>query len=458
MTNILFSSLTFAESIDSNQGVAVVVNGERVYTDTPAEIRNDRTLVPVRGIFEKMGADVQWDESTQKVSVSYKTKTIKLQIGNTTAVINNVAAKMDVAPVISNNRTLIPLRFISENIGMLVRWAPETRMAFITDPAYEGVLPEKTVLGFTTNDYKGDNFSYNSLAENYGSIDSIATFSYGFDENGNIQMTGESQAATVDLANKKGIKPLVLIHNYVGGQFNRDVSHQVLSDKAKRTKLINSILDVTTREGYEGVNIDIENVYWYDRQNYTDFIKELKQQMAARGYLTTLSIPAKDGDYATNSWNGAFDYVQLGQYADQILLMTYDEHYFGGEAGPIASLPWVERVMQYASQTIPSQKVLLGIGGYGYDWSSQGSRALPFSGIEELLASKNIIPSWDAASKSPYFTYYQDGIRHEVWYENAQSISIKTDLVIKYGLGGIGLWKLGYDNSELWDVINEKIG
>lgn len=455
----ILSTFTFAGTLASDQGIAVVVNGERIATDSPAIIKNDRTLVPLRGIFEKLGAEVQWDGKTQYVTITYKTKVIRLQVGSFTAFVGNGTASMDVAPVINKDRVLIPLRFISENIGMNVRWAASTRTAYITDPENPGSLSGKTVLGFTTNDYQGDNASYNSLINYHGNIDSIATFSYQVDGNGNLVAMGLSQKDTVSFAKDKGISSLVLVHNLVNGQFSREISHQLLSDAAKRKKLIGNILDVVRSQGYEGVNVDIENVYWYDRQNYTGFVKELKEKMSANGYLTTLSIPAKDRDYyENNNWNGAFDYAQLGKYADQILLMTYDEHYIGGQPGPVASLPWVERVLEYASGTIPTEKILLGIAGYGYDWSSKGNKALTFKNIQKLIDEKGLAPAWDSKSSTPNFTYYQNGVKHEVWYENEESIALKLDLVGKYHLGGIGIWRLGYDNSAFWSVINEKIG
>lgn len=457
LSGTTFASAAFADSY-SISGIAVVVNGERLYTDTDPVIRNNRTLVPVRGIFEKMGASVSWIPGQRKAEVNYKGKVISLKIDNSVVSIDGSDIRMDVAPIIYNNRTMIPLRFISESIGMNVRWAPETKIAFVSDPSYSGKLPDKTILGFTTNDYKGDTGSYNSLVNHHDTVNSIATFSYQLNDEGNLSLTGESQLAAVSYANSNNIKPLVLVHNYVNGQFNRDIAHAVLSNEGKRGNLINGILDVINRQGYAGVNIDIENVYWYDRQLYTDFVKEVKNALSSQGYITTLSIPAKTADYfANNNWGGAFDYSELGKYADQVLIMTYDEHYFEGAAGPVASLSWVDSVMQYATQTIPANKILLGIAGYGYDWSGTGTRALTFSGIEKLISGQGIQPSWDESSQTPYFIYYQDGIRHEVWYENAKSISIKLDLISKYRLGGIGIWRLGYDNNNFWNAIKDKL-
>ncbi|MCX7709498.1 MAG: glycosyl hydrolase family 18 protein [Clostridia bacterium] len=443
----------------SNRGVAINVNGKRLHPDVPPFIKNGRTLVPLRGIFEELGSTVEWVPEGQRVIVKYKDKNINLQIGNKTASINGNTATIDVAPLIDNSRTMIPLRFIAEKMGMNVQWVPEAGLATITDPGYFDNLPRNTVLGFTTNDYLGDNAPHGSLLKYGSNVNAIATFSYQLETSGDLKLTGQSQARSVDHANSNNIKPLVLIHNFRNGNFDRSLSHTVLSDAAKRQKLINNILVIMSKEEYAGVNIDIENVDWTDRQNYTALIRDLKKKLEPYGFLTTVSIPAKTSDtYRNNSWSGGFDYIEIGKYADKILLMTYDEHYFGGTPGPIASLPWVENVLKYATSVIDSKKLLLGIPAYGYDWSGKGNKAVTFKSADSLLADYNVQSSWDDSAKSPYFSYVKDGTTHQVWYENSQSLSYKLPLVAKYQLGGIGIWKLGYDNDAFWETIKAGLG
>lgn len=449
-------TLSYSYAAAQEPQVGVNVNGDRIITDAPAFIKDERTLVPLRGIFEKLGAEIEWIDDEKRVNVNYKDINVSLQIDNKEASVNGVTSTLDVAPIISNDRTMIPLRFISENIGMKVGWIPEACVATITDPSYFESIPSKTVLGFTTNDYKGDQGSLNSLLQNIGSINSIATFSYRVDDSGNLLPSGLSQSEAIKAASANGIKPLVLIHNYIDGRFDKDLSHSVLTNAQVRSALVNSIIATMGKEQYSGVNIDIENIYWYDRPYYTSFIKELKEALAPLGFLTTVSIPAKTYDsYRNDNWGGAFDYEAIGKHADQALIMTYDEHYAGGAAGPIASYPWVEKVVKYASSKIPSQKILLGIPGYGYDWSNSGSKVFTYKNADKYMESNNAQPSWDEDKKSPYFSYYKNGVSHIAWYESSRSISSKLELVQTYNLGGIGIWRLGYDDSSFWNTIKE---
>ncbi|MCX7921052.1 MAG: glycosyl hydrolase family 18 protein [Clostridia bacterium] len=453
---VLFIDIPKGYAVGSR--VDINVNGQRIYTDVEPFVINGRTMVPLSGIFQKLGAQIEWIGNERKVTVKYNNTAIALWIGSRKAYVNGITKQIDVAPVIVNGRTMIPLTFISENIGMTVRWIPEARLATVTDPAYFNNLEPNMVLGFATNDYQGDNGSYNSMTKYHNNLDSIATFSYRIDTSGALNMTGVSQQRAVSLANQKNISTLVAIHNFKDRRFDGSLAHSVLSNAAKRKALIDNIILVMSKESYSGVNVDIENVYWNDRAYYSAFIKELKERLTPYGFLTTVSIPAKTYDaYQNNTWSGAYDYKEIGKYADRILIMTYDEHYFGGSPGPISSLPWVKNVMAYATKTMPANKILLGIAAYGYDWSSSNAAVIAFKNADSTIANLGVQSLWNDTFKSPYFKYTKNGISHEVWYENASSISYKLDLVNTYKLGGIGIWKLGYENDTFWSSINKKI-
>ena len=99
-------------------------------------LKNDRTMVPVRGIFEAAGAKVNWDAETQTVMIAKsegeEITFIFLQVGSDTAFVNSEATTLDVPAEISNDRTMVPLRFIMEELGAVVTWDPDTKTVSIT--------------------------------------------------------------------------------------------------------------------------------------------------------------------------------------------------------------------------------------------------------------------------------------------------------------------------------------
>ncbi|MGF7186530.1 hypothetical protein GGQ84_002647 [Desulfitispora alkaliphila] len=111
--------------------VNLVINEETVDFDVPAQMLNGRTMVPLRGIFELYGAEVDWDSSTNTIKAVKENTTIILQVNNKEGLVNNKKIELDVPAQIVDGRTLVPLRFISESMGLNVKWDGETGTAFI---------------------------------------------------------------------------------------------------------------------------------------------------------------------------------------------------------------------------------------------------------------------------------------------------------------------------------------
>lgn len=320
----------------------------------------------------------------------------------------------------------------------------------ITTSAPSTIL-KKLVLGYTTYYYSGDSSSYNSMVSNTSTIDEIATDTYTADGTGNI--SGLIPTNQITYANNNGIKAFAMITN----NFDGAIAKSLLESSQNRTNLINNIVNGLKLNGYKGVNIDLEGVYYYDRSYLTTFMNELYTALHPQGFYVTMAAPAKTSDSPSASWSGAYDYAALPNYSYQIVLMTYDEHYPGGTPGPIASIGWVENVIKYAVTVIPRSKVLLGTAAYGYDWSGSTTKAYGLSGIYNLALTTASTINWDSVSQAPYFNYIDStGISHSVWFENAQSLNYKLDLVNSYNLSGIAIWRLGLENADYWTSIKTK--
>lgn len=320
-----------------------------------------------------------------------------------------------------------------------------------TTTTQTAIAPGKIILGFTTYYYSGDSSSLNSMKANTSTIDEIATQTYQTDSTGNI--TGLVPTNQLTYANSYGIKSLAMIQN----NFDGNIAKSVLENTINRQALENNILKAITANGYKGINVDLEGVYYYDRNYYTTFVQELYNLLKPKGFMVTISVPAKSSDSPTRTWDGAYDYAALANYADQVDIMTYDEHYPGGTPGPVASIGWVESVVKYAVTVIPSQKILLGTAAYGYDWYGTTTKSYGIAGMYSLAAANNSTVLWDSVSKTPYFNYVDaSGISHSCWFENSQSVSYKLDLVNNYNLAGIGIWRLGLENSDYWTTIKSK--
>jgi Predicted glycosyl hydrolase len=382
---------------------------------------------------------------------------VLIAILTTVAISSNAAPKKKIQPTPTPTATIKPT-----NTPVVTQtptppptptYAPTPTLTATPTPTPTSTTSAKKVLGFTTYYYTGDKSSYNSIVSNVNTLDEIITATHITDGLGNI--TGTVPVDQLTYANSNNINTILMI----GNNFDGSIAKTLLENPNNRKVFIQNLMVILKANGYKGVNIDLEGVYYYDRSYYTQFLSEIQASLNPAGYLLSVSVPAKTYDSLTNSWNGAFDYAAISKYADQIVIMAYDEHYPGGTPGAIASIGWVTNVVKYAVTVIPKEKVYLGAAAYGYDWYSTTTKAYSINGCLSLAASNNAAIQWDDTSKSPWFSYTDStGASHNVWFENSQSISYKLDLVNTYGLAGMSIWRLGLENTEYWNSIKTKLG
>lgn len=125
---LIMSMMTISYADD---GIKVLVDGSYLQFDSQPIIENGTTLVPLRQIFEAIGADVSWDKSTQTVTATRDNEIVKLTVGDTTAYKNGESINISIAPKIINNRTYVPLRFVAESFGANVDWDKYTKVVTI---------------------------------------------------------------------------------------------------------------------------------------------------------------------------------------------------------------------------------------------------------------------------------------------------------------------------------------
>ena len=137
---LLIPMISFAAS----DTITLYINDKKINTDVPPEIRNGRTLVPVRVIFEQFDAKVYWNDTLKQVTVASESKTVILTVNSNTAVVNSRRHVLDTAPVIKDGRTLVPVRFISETLGYDVKWEEKTRSVKINEKKTESNTKNET--------------------------------------------------------------------------------------------------------------------------------------------------------------------------------------------------------------------------------------------------------------------------------------------------------------------------
>jgi len=297
-----------------------------------------------------------------------------------------------------------------------------------------------------------DSTSLDSLRTNIGHLDVVAPHWLTIDGAGTVETIGNIGAAATFLRGTNAVilPSVALTSKYAG--------HQIVTDPDVSSEALNQLVDAV--ETWDGLALDFEGMDAGDRPYLTAFINTLGSALHARGKYYAMALPAKTSD-AKTGWSGSYDYAAIAQSADLYLVMAYGFK-TGSSAipGSSAPLPWMDSAMAYAVREIPGDRVVLGVPFYGYDWNvSTGppARALRYRDTRELLERTGATTSIDPESSSAMFEYTEGGQSHEVWYEDERSLAPKLNLVRKYGLRGVGAWRLGQEDPRSWVVWEQML-
>lgn len=293
----------------------------------------------------------------------------------------------------------------------------------------------------------------------YGGI-----FQYPVNPDGTIVISPNTERAVNILKNFQ-IRPMPVISNWSANiGFDSDLARTILGNNTIRQDLIANTLNLLQQYGMAGINVDFENMYPEDRALFTNFIRELAAALNPQGYLVTLAVAPKYADLPTASWVGTFDYAALGAAANFIFLMTYEWGWVGGPPMAIAPINQVRRVIQYAVSQIPPEKLIQGVPLYAYNWTlpdtpQNQATTLTIPAVYDLAYNYGAAINYDSVAQSPWFRYTDTaGVQHEVWFEDARSVTAKYQLAREFNLRGVGYW--GYVNEpygfpQNWPVLTE---
>lgn len=275
------------------------------------------------------------------------------------------------------------------------------------------------------------------------------TWFYLTDTSGNIASI--ASADYVSQAHEKGLQVWGLIDN-----FTQEVSTtETLSSTAARQNIISQLIQAAQDVGMDGINVDFESLSEDVGIHFLEFLRELSIECHKNNLVLSVDNPVPE-DFTSH-----YDRAEQGRVVDYVIIMGYDEHYVGSEAGSVASLPWVEQGIQDTLDEVPAERVINAIPFYTRLWRITGgnvtSEAIGMDQAQQTIADNNVETYWDKTTSQNYGKYDIDNSTYQIWLEDAQSVAEKVKLVSKYDLAGVSAWKLGFENNGIWQVISDNL-
>ncbi len=277
-------------------------------------------------------------------------------------------------------------------------------------------------------------------------VSRLVPFTYGFDRQS--QLVELDDGALLRLADEFGVGTLMHLSTLSeNGSFSTENAQWLLSSPERQETLARNAVEKMLEKGYQGIDLDFEFLGAELADAYADFAGILRSMVNdAGGILITALAPKTSAEQRGLLYEG-HDYRRLGENSDAVLLMTYEWGYTYGPPMAVAPLASVRRVVEYAVSEIPPEKILLGFPNYAYDWAlpyEAGQSRARLIGNEEavrLAVRTGSEIEYDGTAQTPWFSYTtEDGMPHEVWFEDPRSSLAKFELMEEYGLRGLGYW------------------
>ncbi|WP_088186620.1 glycosyl hydrolase family 18 protein [Desulfosporosinus sp. FKA] len=287
----------------------------------------------------------------------------------------------------------------------------------------------------------------------------LAIFSHAVNLDGSLSPLDDQ--GPIAAAKRNRVAPLLVLTNYVGGQFSRDLATAIFNDVNLQDYILDQALYLMEEKGYQGLDFDFEYLGGDNRLGYLHFLQRAAAKVKPHGYFLSAAVaPKVSGEQRGILYEG-HDYTGIGQIVDFMFIMTYEWGWSGGEPMAVSPINLVRNVMNYAVNVIPRNKIMMGIPLYGYDWMlphvpGKWARSISSQQALKLAIQYGVQIHFNKTAQAPWFRYRDlQGRQHEVWFEDARSIQSKFDLVKQLGIRGFYYWVLGHEFPQNWLLLEE---
>ena len=226
----------------------------------------------------------------------------------------------------------------------------------------------------------------------------------------------------------------------------------LMSSTSTRKKLIANLMQEAETYGFDGFNLDFESLKAEAGPHYVQFIRELSVSCRQKGLVLSVD------NYVPSSYTAFYNRREQGIVADYVIVMGYDEHYAGGEAGTVSSISYVKDGIENTLKEVPKEKVINAVPFYTRVWTVNDgkttSKAYGIKDAQQWVKDNNVELTWDDSLGQYYGSAVNSSGEQLIWMEENESMKLKIDLIREYDLAGVACWKLGFETPEIWDIVS----
>jgi cellulose synthase/poly-beta-1,6-N-acetylglucosamine synthase-like glycosyltransferase/spore germination protein YaaH/peptidoglycan/xylan/chitin deacetylase (PgdA/CDA1 family) len=304
-----------------------------------------------------------------------------------------------------------------------------------------------------------DESSRESLANHIDQLDVVSPQWVALAKaDGALSITSDPQARAIIASAKRppSILPGVFNFNTATRTWNGPMADAVLASPKARAGLINNLVAQAQKRGYAGYVFDLEDLSAAGQRAYPGFIAQARAALKPLGREVWVTTPFADEDYP---------YKALQNVADAVVLMAYDQHWGGGEVGPVAGQDWFEATLSKRMAKLDPSKTVLALAAHGYDWTLKGPKnpasaeTVVFNDATQRAHDAEAQVEMDENSLNPTYAYQDDlGRKHTVWFLDAPTLFNQIKVADGFRPMGYALWRMGGEDQQDWQVLRHDYG
>lgn len=262
----------------------------------------------------------------------------------------------------------------------------------------------------------------------------------------------------IQLSRQAGVAPMMVITNTAdSGAYSSEIAHAILTDMQAQQTLMNNVIEMMQTKNYYGLDVDFEYIDPADFFSYGQFIQTFSVKLHPLGYIIASSVRIKVVAEQQQQLSEAANYSVISSLIDRFILMTSECVPPSPCEASIAPIDQVNRALEFGVSVVPSQKILVGMPNYCYDWTLPPNttvQLLSLTQAEALVARTGAVIQYDSRSQAPYFEYTdQMGVSHIVWFDDVDSVRATLELVETYNLGGVSFWTIDLFSMDSYQAL-----
>ncbi|MDF2804013.1 MAG: Peptidoglycan-binding lysin domain protein [Anaerocolumna sp.] len=318
----------------------------------------------------------------------------------------------------------------------------------------------------STNGYTYPFINIDILKKTLPFLTYLSIFSYRVTLEGNLINIEDEEV--IEMAKAYGVAPIMILSTISNAGIDSiDINTNIFNNPSIQQNIIEQTLKILKEKGYYGVNLYIQYINLDNQDAVEQYIDNISNQLNAEGYLVFVTLTPNTFINVQQPAYINIDYSKIGEFADKILLLSYEWGYSFGPPAAVTDFELVKDMLEYAITQIPAEKIMLGLPIIGYDWElpfvkgTSKANALTTEAAINLALEVGAVILYDERARAPYFTYKEsdlngDDIEHIVWFKDARSIDSLVKLTLDLKFDGVAVWNIMQYFDQLWLVINSQ--